>query len=27
LGEALQGASAKYQALDLGGSIMASHSF
>ena len=27
LGEALQGASSKYQALDLGGSIMASHSF
>ena len=27
LGEALQGASARYQALDLGGSIIASHSF
>jgi hypothetical protein len=27
LGEALQGASSKYQALDVGGSIMASHSF
>ena len=27
LGEALQGASSRHQALDLGGSIMASHSF